>query len=151
MPEDLIMRGQNTSPTRTAKLNFTGRTPGYGYQITEFVLYPSTNIGDTAQEFCGALTASSTLEDASNPNFDNHGLIATFAGQATAQKDSMPGGYAVLNELFVITQDLLLNTFSPEGVSVNWQCRFKKVKLSSSAEAVANFNQYSLYNTEFQP
>jgi len=145
MPEDLIMRGKTVSGGQET-LNFGGRTPGYGYHMTEFVLYGASGLGTTALEFSGSVTAASTLEDPVNPNFDNPGLIATYNGQSTAQKDSNPGGYAVINELFVITQDLILGVSETAGEPVNWQCRFRKVKLSSSAEAVANFNQFTIYD-----
>jgi len=107
MPEDLIMRGQTVSGGQE-KLNFSGRTPGYGYKITEFVLYGADGIGTNQLELIGTITADDTLEDPINPNFNHAGLIATTYQSMTGQKDSNPGGYAVLNDLFVITQDLLL-------------------------------------------
>jgi len=145
MPEEFIMRGQLNSGGEEI-LNFSGRTPGYGYQIIEFVLYGAEGIGTLQLELIGSITANDTIEDAINPNFDNAGLIATSYQSMTGQKDSNPGGYAVLNDLFVITQDLLLNVVETGGTPVNWQCRFRKVKLSGPAEAVANYKQFTIFD-----
>jgi len=145
MPEELIMRGQ-TASGQSETLNFSGRTPGYAYQITEFKLYPSTLNADF--ESCGVITAGKVAVDPLSPNFDDPGIIAT--GFMGTHVDSL---YPVkmqwvINNLFFITQDLFLSVTdtasSPDPI--NWQCKFKKVKLSASAEAVANFNQFTIYD-----
>jgi len=146
MPADeLTMRGQTVSGG-TEKLNFGGRTPGYGYHITEFFLYPSTLNSDF--ECCGTVTAGKTSVNPLTPNFDDPGLIATgFMGTSASQPYPVKLQW-VINDLFVITQDLILSvTDSSSNTSpVNWHCKFKRVKLSTAAEAVANFNQFTIFD-----
>jgi len=126
-------------------LNFSGRTPGYAYQITEFSLYPTTTLLQQAYEIAGALTAASTAEDPANPNFNHPGLIAV---KLLADSGSQPfqPDVAIINDLFYITQDLILLVQDTHNPTINWQCKFRKVKLSPSAEAVANFNQFTIYD-----
>jgi len=146
MPEELIMRGKtNTGGQET--LNFGGRTPGYGYQMVSFQLYPSAGLGTSDDSMIGSVTAADVAEDPENPNFDHPGLIAT-AEMRSSNNPAYPTTYnSVVNDLFIITQDLILLVAAPDGGNdINWQCRFKKVKLSASAEAVANFNQFTIYD-----
>jgi len=146
MPKEFIMRGQTTVAAPTEVLNMTGHKPGYGYTITEFQLYPSTSVGSQIYEMTGSITAANTSEAPDNPNFNNDGLIATafFINREQSQT-----GYdlTVINDLFIITQDLILHITDTGSAPVNWQVKFKEVKLSTSAEAVANFKQYTIYNT----
>jgi len=148
MPKEFIMRGQTTIAAPTEVLNITGYRPGYGYVIKEFQLYPSTLSAE--YELAGSITADNSSEAPDSPNFNHDGLIAT--AMVISRSDSAMGyGYetSVVNDLFVITQDLILQVadVSAGSMSVNWQVRFKEVKLSSAAEAVANFKQYTIYNT----
>jgi len=147
MPEEFIMRGQ-TADSATETLNFSGKTPGYGYRLIEFEIYPSTGIGATEIEAMASITAAKTSEDPQNPNFNNPGLIATAVWNNYYTTGYIPGpGHVVINDLFVITQDLILRVKDSTSANpVNWQCKFKKVKLSSSAEAVANFNQFTIFD-----
>jgi len=126
-------------------LNFSGLTPGYAYQITEFSLYPTTTLLQQAYEIAGALTAASTAEDPANPNFNHPGLIAV---KLLADSGSQPfqPDVGIINDLFYITQDLILLVQDTHNPTINWQCKFRKVKLSLSAEAVANFNQFTIYD-----
>ena len=152
MPKEFIIRGRTNSGGQEV-INLSGYRPGYGYSLTEFVLYPSSSLGGSAAELIGTVTAETTGEDPANPNFNNDGLIATFAymWSVHAYVDGMTY-QSVINDLFVCTQDLILMVQDAVNSSpVNWQLRFKEVKLSESAEAVANYKQYSIYNTEFQP
>ena len=145
MPEELVMRGQTVSGG-TETLNFSGNTPGYAYQITEFTLYPS--LLNTDFECCGVITAGKTAVDPLSPNFNNNGVLATgFMGTSASQPYPVKLQF-VWNDLFYVTQDLLLSVIdTASGANpVNWQCKFKKVKLSKSAEAVANFNQYAIFD-----
>jgi len=147
MPKEFIMRGK-TASGGTEVLNMTGHRPGYGYVLSEFEIYPSLNIGDVEHELSGSVTADNTFEDSSNPNFNHDGLIAT--AYSVLRSDAYAGSRnSVVNDTFVITQDLILAVMdvasSPQAV--NWQVRFKEVKLSAPAEAVANFKQYTIYNT----
>jgi len=149
MPEELIMRGKTVSGGQET-LNFGGRTPGYGYKMTEFIIWPSEDIGAADQELTGSVTADDSFEDPENPNFNHPGLIGT-AMLSTSWNTAyqFTGPVSVVNDLFIITQDLILTVIDSVAGSpnpVNWHCRFKKVKLSSSAEAVANFNQFTIYD-----
>jgi len=143
--EQLIMRGQTASGL-TEVLNFGGSTPGYAYQLTEFQLYPSTAIGAGDTEAVGSVTADDTAEDPENPNFNHAGLIATAHIKYPSSSSRGPQVESVINDLFYITQDLILMVEETGSTAVNWQCKFKKVKLSLSAEAVANFNQFTIYD-----
>jgi len=148
MPKEFVMRGKTTSG-KTEVLNMgTPARSGYGYIITEFEIYPSLNIGDVEHELSASITADKTFEDPANPNFDHEGLIAT--AYSVLRSDAYAGSrHSIVNDTFVITQDLILAVIdvvtSPQ--SINWQVRFKEVKLSTAAEAVANFKQYTIYNT----
>jgi len=142
------MRGQTAVADPTEVLNISGYRPGYGYAITEFQLYPSTQIGVQGYEMTGSITAATTGEAPDSPDFSNEGLIATaIAWGHPGSGQSAPYHLSVINDLFVITQDLILTIADTSSTPVNWQVRFKEVKLSASAEAVANFKQYTIYNT----
>ena len=150
MPEELIMRGK-TASGETDTLNFGGQTPGYAYRMTQFQIWPSTEIGSTNQELSATVTAAKTYEDPVNPDFSNAGLIAV--AMKTIREDSISieiqDYNSIVNDTFLITQDLIIaviDTKAGTPKAVNWQCRFKKVKLCQSAEAVANFNQFTIYD-----
>jgi hypothetical protein len=149
MPKEFLMRGKTNSGI-VEKLEFGGQArPGYGYKLVNFQLYPTQNLGvGTNHELCGTITAATTAETPHEPNFNHDGLIATsfFTSASVIQAASTT---SVINDLFVITQDLLLMVQDQGGDSnpINWQCRFEEVKLSTAGEAVANFKQYTIYNT----
>jgi hypothetical protein len=146
MPKEFIMRGQTTTGAPTEVLNITGYRPGYGYRLTEFAIYPSTSIGSQACEMSASITADNSSEAPDSPNFNHDGLIATalLFSQGTNGSNYLN---VVINDLFVITQDLILQVADTQNTPINWQVKFKEVKLSKSAEAVANFKQYTIYNT----
>ena len=50
----------------------------------------------------------------------------------------------MINNTFLITQNLLLTVFNTESHAINWQCRFVAEKMSGSEEAMANYKQYSI-------
>jgi len=145
MPKEFIMRGQTASGD-TEILNMSGVSDGYGYVLTQFDLFPAQAIGQSSTEMMATVTADNTAEVATDPNFNNAGLIAT---AYTSIQNSQYAGHiqSVINDLFVITQDLILMAQDNQSLPINWQIRFKEVKLSSSAEAVANYKQYTIYNT----
>jgi len=146
MPKEFIIRGQTTVADPTEVLNISGYRPGYGYRLTEFSIYPSTNIGSQSCEMSATITANNSSEAPQDPNFNHEGLIAT---ALLFSQGTNGGNYylTVINDLFVITQDLILQVAETQNTPVNWQVRFKEVKLSGPAEAVANFKQYTIYNT----
>jgi len=148
MPKEFIIRGQTTIATPTEVLNMTGYRPGYGYVLKEFQIYPSTLGGN--YELVASVTADNSSEAPDSPDFNHEGLIATAMIISRSDSGSVAGyTLSVVNDLFVITQDLILQVADTTGnaMPVNWQVRFKEVKLSTAAEAVANFKQYTIYNT----
>ena len=153
MAEEIIMRGNFTAAQGYAnkKLSFTGLKPGFAYNLIEFQLYPSTSIGAQSAEMAGCISCGGNNIDAANIDFNLDEIIATCAFWANGSVPNNPTNYSVINDLFIITQDLNINTFDSQATNVNWQVKFKEVKLSASAEAVANINQYAIYNTELQP
>lgn len=147
MPQELIMRGQ-TDSGETETLNFSGYKPGYAYKMTEFTLYPGSGASTTGHELLGSVTAGKNAVDPAAPNFDDEGLIAT--AYAVLRSDAHGNGiHSVIDDTFLITQNLILkvqDVFSAGSpIAVNWQCKFEKVKLSDSAQAVANYNQSTIY------
>ena len=141
--DEFVMRGQTPSG-ETEVLNFSGFKPGYGYKLIEFQLYNSTNIGTTEPEMCGSITAGKTAVDPKAPDFNDEGLIAT-----ATFKDHNNAAYglrelSVINDTFIITQNLILKVQDTASAAtpVNWQCKFKPVKMSKAEEAVTNYKQF---------
>jgi len=148
MPKEFIIRGQTTMADPVEVLNMSGYRPGYGYRLVEFQIFPSTAVGDQAYEMMAAITADNVAESPQDPNFNNEGLIATtFVRASNSIPYPIDFGNTIINDLFVITQDLLLKVHDTQNAPVNWQVKFKEVKLSGPAEAVANYKQYTIYNT----
>lgn len=149
--DDFVMRGRTSynsakSAYEPETLNFSGYKPGMAYKLTEFVLFPSTNIGAVSSELCGAITASKTAADAANPNFNDDGLIGTFVIDHNASTNYGPEGFGIVNDTFLITQNLLLSVEDTSGNNnpVNWHCKFKPVKMAKAEEAVANYKQFMI-------
>jgi len=146
MNKEFVMRGQTASSGEEI-LNFSGNTPGYGYRITEFKVYPSV-LGTAAAECFGAISAGTSAGDPVNPNFNDEGLIAN-AMFITSSNPAAPGYSGpiteIINDTFIITQDLRLSVRDTDGSNpVNWQCRFVAEKMSLNEEAVTNFKQFSI-------
>jgi len=148
MNKEFIMRGQ-TDTGQTEVLNFSGNTPGYAYRLVEFLLWPSSSIGTTYNELVATITAGKTAIAPTDPNFNDEGLIAV-----AQYRDSSNDAYqntpssSVINDLFLITQDLILMVQDTSSTSapINWQCRFVAEKMNSNEEAVTNFKQYTISN-----
>jgi len=151
MNKEFVMRGQ-TASGETEVLNFSGHTDGHAYRLTEFTLYPSTAIGTQNAELSATLTAAKALEDPTNPNFNNEGLIASsLFRNGEAVNYAGPLSMTVVNDTFLITQDLILaviDNYPGAPMAVNWQCRFVAEKMSSNEEAVTNFKQYTISNDD---
>ena len=138
------MRGQTPSGL-TEILNFGGYKPGYGYILTEFQVFPSTALGTTNYQLTGSITAAKEAQVSTDPNFNSDGLIANTMFQHHDGLWSISQA-AVINDTFVITQDLLLQVEDQGGANhpVNWQCRFRSVKMSGPEEAVTNYRQFTI-------
>jgi len=149
MKKEFVMRGK-TASGETEVLNFSGNKEGYAYRMTEFSIWPSTNIGGVAQELAGSVTAAKTAEDPSNPDFNNEGLIAVAYFPMTSISAGNSGNNIMLtlvNDTFLITQNLILSvidTVAGSPLDVNWQCRFVSVKMSGPEEAATNYKQFTI-------
>lgn len=146
MPKEFIMRG-NTSSGTSQRLPFSGGDRTYAYQLIEFQLYPSSDIGTDPAELAGIITCGNVALDPVSPNFSNEAVIATTTNILAHDHPRITSD-TVINDLFPITQDLILSVIdkSATAQNVNWQCRFREVKLSGPAEAAANFNQFTIFD-----
>jgi hypothetical protein len=147
MRKTFVIRGQTASDAQEV-LNFGKYKAGYAYKLVEFKLFPS-QIATTLAELSGTITAGKTAEDPTNPNFNNDGLIGTAI--ATMGHDpstrSATTNYSVINDTFIITQNLILkviDNYAGSPMAVNWQCRFESVKMTGSEEAAVNYKQFSI-------
>ena len=144
MPKEFIIRGR-TDSGKIEVLNFSGYKPGYAYRLVEFSLYPSTSIDATEWELMGTITAGKTAVAPTDPNFNNDGLIATTFVACNGGSAYGPfGPMTVIDDTFLITQDLLLMVQDSASQQINWQCRFVAEKMSGPAEAVANYKQFTI-------
>jgi len=144
MRREFIMRGK-TAPGRTEVLNFgSGVDKGYAYRLTEFRVYPVVSIPSQTSELTGSLTAGKIPVDPNSPNFSQDGLIGNaFWFHGAAQPNSQADG-SIINDLFMITQDLHLMVNDSEGTSINWQCKFESVKMTGPEEAAVNYKQFAI-------
>ena len=144
MNKEFIMRGQ-TESGQTEILNFGGKDKGYAYRITEFALFPSTGIGSQTYEMTGTVTAAKTAETPTDPNFNNDGLIASTIVHGRSDITYLEE-LSIVNNMFLITQDLILMVQDTQGSPINWQCRFVMEKMSNAAEAAANYKQFTIFD-----
>ena len=143
MKKDFVIRGQLASGL-TETIEFGGYKEGYAYKMTEFSIYPSTNIGGQDWEMSATITAGKSAVDPPNPNFNDEGLIAT-AFNSSSQSTAYPySGHVVVNDTFLITQNLILMVFDTNSTAVNWQCRFVAEKMSGPEEAAVNYKQFAI-------
>jgi len=153
MKKEFVMRGQ-TASGQYEILNFSGYKPGYAYRMTEFEIYPSTNIGGVNYELAATVTAAKLTTDdppvspanPSNPDFDQEGLIGTAMMGAlnNFQSGTM---HTVINDTFLITQNLIISVIDTQTgspMAVNWQCRFESFKMTGPEEAATNYKQYAI-------
>ena len=94
----------------------------------------------------GVISCAGNNLDPANIDFNLDEIIGTAFFSATGAVPNNPTNYSVINNLYPITQDLIINTFDASNNPVNWQVKFRKVKLSGPAQAVANYKQYSIQN-----
>ena len=143
MRKTFVMRGQ-TAKGLTEVLNFGKYKAGYAYRLTEFTLYPSLNIGAADAEMCAVITAGKTPLDPQNPNFNDDGLIGSTLFVDDAADHYPASTHTVINDTFIITQNLLLTVFNSKASPINWQCRFESVKMTGSEEAAVNYKQFAI-------
>ena len=144
MKKEFVMRGQ-TESGQTEVLNFSGFKPGMAYKLISFDIYPSTSIGQSNAELSASITAGKTAISPNNPDFSNEGLIATtfmaMGSDATSRGNAIVPN-TVINDTYLITQNLILMVFDTQSTPVNWQCKFAPVKMAKAEEAVTNYKQY---------
>ena len=148
MRKEFVMRGK-TASGETEVLNFSGYKPGYAYRMTEFTIYPSTDLGGQNAELAATVTAAKTFEDPANPNFNHDGLIASAFSvyYGTSPTNGAVDSKSVVNDTYMITQNLILaviDTHAGAPMAVNWQCRFESVKMTGAEEAAVNYKQFSI-------
>jgi len=144
MKKEFVMRG-NLAHGVSEVLNFSGYKPGYAYRLTEFNVWPSTSIHGATDELAASITAAKTASDPLSPNFDEPGLIANAMYVNSANNYDGPLALSLVNDTFLITQDLIvLGRDESGGNSVNYQARFKSVKMNNAEEAVTNFKQFTI-------
>jgi hypothetical protein len=147
MRKEFVMRGQ-TASDNTEVLNFGKYKAGYAYRMTEFLIWPSTSIGDVHNELAATVTAAKTAENPLNPNFNNEGLIAVAMMQTRQGVNYGPITVpSIVNDTYIITQNLILkvvDNYAGSPMPVNWQCRFKSVKMTGSEEAAVNYKQFAI-------
>ena len=144
MRKTFVMRGQTASGGQEV-LQFGKYKQGYAYRMTEFKLYPSTNVHSANKELCGTVTAGKTAVSPIDPDFNNDGLIATTMF-STHASSTLLGQETVVNDTYIITQNLILMVQEEGGAStpVNWQCRFESVKMTNAEEAAVNYKQFAI-------
>jgi len=146
MRKEFVMRGQ-TASGETEVLQFGKYKAGYAYRLTEFKLWPSTNLGNKHQELYASITAAKTFEDPINPNYNNDGLIGTAIFIESYDVNYGPNYASLVNDTYLITQNLILaviDTFVGSPAAVNWQCRFESVKMTGAEEAAVNYKQFAI-------
>ena len=140
------MRGQ-TASGQTETLNF-GMKNGYAFRLVEFLLFPSTATGTTNYEMCGSITAGKTAMAPTDQNFNDEGLIGSVVHDYENSPRGGPTNFYVVNDTFLITQNLILMVQDAGGSShpINWQCRFIAEKMSENEKANANYRQFMIFD-----
>jgi len=145
MRKTFVMRGQTASGQQEV-LNFGKYKAGYAYRLTEFQLYPSTNLPNVDVEMTASITAGKTAIAPTDVNFNDDALIGTAFLQSNASSTRLQSDLIVINDTFIITQNLILMVMNSAGSNepVNWQCRFESVKMSGPEEATVNYKQFAI-------
>ena len=143
--KEFVMRGQTASGL-THTINFSGHKGDYGFRLTEFQIYPSTNITGADFEGVASLTAAKSAMSPNDPDYNSEGLIGTVVMIHDSSDTTPITQTSVVNDTFIITQDIILMVFTQGGVPVNWQCKFMPVKLSTSEAALTNYRQFSIFD-----
>jgi len=145
MSKEFVMRGK-TAKGETETLNFSGYKPGYAYRLIEFKLFPTImGLQSTADShIAGVITAGKPALDPNAPDFSIEGCIANALWKNDSNDTHASTQESVINDTFLITQNLLLTVTNVESHDVNWQCRFVKEKMTGPEEAAANYKQFTI-------
>ena len=95
-------------------------------------------------EMVASVTAGKTAIAPTDPNFNDDGLIAVALAQNDAQPAYPASIVTVINDTYIITQNLILMVQDTHSNPINWQCRFESVKMSGSEEAAVNYKQFAI-------
>jgi len=144
--QEFVMQGQTASGT-TEVLNF-GSKHGYAFRLIGFHLWGSTALGTGKFEGYGTITAGKTAVTPTDPDFSNQGLIGVSSLQDHQDDAYGPTEGFVINDTYLITQNIILMVQDTGGSDypVNWQCRFKPVKMSETEMANANLRQFHVFD-----
>jgi len=150
MKKEFVIRGQTASGT-TDILEFGGKTKenkNMAYRLVQFVLYPSTNIGNVNEELCATISSGKTAITPTDPNFNDDALIATASLQCHSSMFYPTDSLSVVDDTFLITQNLILMVQETSGgnTPINWQCKFKAVKMTDAETAVTNYKQFTIFD-----
>jgi len=150
MPEEIILRGK-TASDQYETLNFGTLAKDVAFQLVSFELFPSIDAvlagGDL--NLRGAITRGKTTNFTSTaPDFNQPGLIANSLFRFGNANTETVYSVSVVDDLAYITQDLQLHVkdVGSSASAINWQAKFRKIKLSKSAKAVANYDQYTIFD-----
>jgi len=145
MRKEFVMRGK-TAKGLTEELNFGKYKAGHAYRITELKLFPTTVGNQTSADshICAVITAGKTPLDPQTPDFSIEGCIANALWKNDSNDSHASTQQSVIDDTFIITQNLLLTVFNVESHDVNWQCRFESVKMSGAEEAAVNYKQFAI-------
>ena len=147
MRKEFVMRGQ-TASGETEILQFGKYKAGYAKRLVEFKLWPSTNLPTTAIEMQGTITAGKTAIAPTDPNFNDDGLIGVSAvsWDASTSRYGPVGPYynEIVNDTYIITQNLILMVQDSASTPINWHCRFESVKMTGAEEAAVNYKQFAI-------
>ena len=149
MPKEFVMRGKVGDFKTTGDfevLNFSkaGFNPGYAYRLIEMKVWGTTDLGGADAEIYGVVSAGKTALDPVNPDFNNDALIAVVSWQDGAPDYHGPYFDSIINDIFLVTQDLILTCTDNHQNPVNYQLRFIEEKMSGPEEAVTNYKQFSI-------
>ena len=146
MSKEFIVKGRTVSGS-TEKINLQGGRPGYGYQLHDFKLWGSTNLGASSMEGWGTIARSSTAIAPIDPDFNNDALVAVAVFMTHTSPAYPPQALNMINDLVILTQDLtLMVQDTGDGDPINWMLKFKEIKLSTAAEAVANYQAFTVHD-----
>jgi len=142
MRKEFVMRGK-TASGKTEVLNFSGYKPGYAYRLTEFSVFGSNSLTDV--EAVGTLTAGKVAHDPTDIDYDDAGLIGVSMFATSDNRDRAGStNKQVIDDTFLITQNLILMVMDQVGNAINWQCRFIAEKMNDAETAVTNYRQYQI-------
>jgi hypothetical protein len=144
---DFVVRGKSGKGVDNAQtINFGGRNQGYGYRIVEFQLYQSAMPPSSDAQLCAIITAGKTALDPLSPDFSTEGVIATSLLDNDAADHNGVSTHTIIDDTFMITQDIILTCDNTEAHDINWQIKFRPVKMSETEQANQNYRQFSIFD-----